>query len=99
MLHLNTRSYSEHKALAEFYEGLEDLVDSLAEQYQGKYKMIAFEVDEVIPASSALEYLMALSEYVWNTRNELPMDTELQNTIDEIQSLVNCTLYKLRFLK
>lgn len=99
MLHLNTRSYSEHIALGDFYEGLEDLIDSLAEQYQGKYKLLAFETEEVEPASSALEYMMALSEYVTDTRNNLPMDSELQNTIDEIQSLINGTLYKLRFLK
>lgn len=99
MLHLNTRSFSEHMALGDFYEGLDDLTDSLAEQYQGKYGLIKFETEEVEPAMSALEYVMSISEYVTEERNSLPMDTELQNTIDEIQSLINSTLYKLRFLK
>lgn len=99
MLHLNTRSYSEHMALGAFYEGLEDLTDTLAEQYQGRYKMLSFDTIEVAPVPSALEYIMELSESVQEDRKMLPQDTELQNTIDEIQSLINSTLYKLRFLK
>ena len=29
-LHLSSKSYSEHKALAKYYENIEDIVDALA---------------------------------------------------------------------
>ena len=32
--HLNTRSYSKHKALKKFYDGVIDLADKFAEAYQ-----------------------------------------------------------------
>ena len=39
-VHLNTRSYSKHKALQKFYDGIIDLADTFAEAYQGKYGLI-----------------------------------------------------------
>ena len=39
-VHLNTRSYSKHKALQKFYDGVIDLADTFAEAYQGKYGLI-----------------------------------------------------------
>ena len=99
ILHLQSRSYSEHMALGDFYEGLDDLADSFIEQYQGKYGIIEGYTDEYELPTPALEYLVSLSDYVKQARVELPQDTELQNTIDEIASLIDSTLYKLRFLK
>ena len=99
ILHLQSRSYSEHMALGDFYEGLDDLADSFIEQYQGKYGIIDGYTDEYELPTPALEYLVSLSDYVKQARVELPQDTELQNTIDEIASLIDSTLYKLRFLK
>ena len=36
-VHLNTRSYSKHKALGKFYDEIVDLADKFAEAYQGKH--------------------------------------------------------------
>ena len=33
-------SFSEHKALQEYYEGIDGLVDNIVESYQGKYEII-----------------------------------------------------------
>lgn len=99
LLHLQSRSYSEHMALGSFYKGLEDLTDSFIEAYQGKYGIIeGYEAFYKLPAP-ALEYLIGLSEYVSATRASLPQDTELQNIVDEIAALIDSTIYKLRFLK
>ena len=38
--HLNTKSYSQHKALGHFYEELEDQIDALTEMWQGKVGII-----------------------------------------------------------
>ena len=99
ILHLQSRSYSEHMALGDFYEGLDDLADSFIEQYQGKYGIIEGYTAEYELPTPPLEYLVSLSDYVKQAREYLPQDTELQNTIDEIASLIDSTLYKLRFLK
>jgi len=100
LLHLRSRSYSEHQALGAFYPALEELVDGLAESMQGKYMTLLEYSDEYVPPQdTALEELESISDYVQETRMELPQDTEIQNQIDEIQALVNSTIYKLTFLK
>lgn len=101
MLHLQTRSFSEHMALNDFYSGMGDLADSFIESYQGKYWIIEDYPDGFeCPSKGAVEEIRAFSDYVESTRRakDFPQDSELQNAIDEIQSLINSTLYKLRFL-
>ncbi len=100
LLHLKSRSYAEHMALGAFYPALEELVDVLAESMQGKYQSL-LEYDDVYiaPQDTALDELEAISEYVQEARKELPQDSEIQNQIDEIQALVNSTIYKLTFLR
>jgi hypothetical protein len=39
-VHLNTRSYSKHKALNIFYERIVGAADDFAEAYQGRYGLI-----------------------------------------------------------
>lgn len=101
MLHLQTRSFSEHMALNTFYDSIGDLADSFIESYQGKYWLIEDYPDGFEPPSKdAVKEIRAFSDFVESTRHakEFPQDSELQNIIDEIQSLINSTLYKLRFL-
>jgi hypothetical protein len=98
-LHLQTKSYSEHKALERFYTEIGDLVDSYVEAYQGKYGLIeGYKAEYELPPSP-LEYLTSLNDYVLQSRQALKQDTELQNITDEIAALIDTTLYKLRFLK
>jgi hypothetical protein len=102
ILHLTTQSYSEHKALETFYTEIGDRVDDFVEAFQGKYGLLHdFIADYSLPPKSALEYLTYLKDEVIILRNEynFPQDTELQNITDEIASLIDSTLYKLRFLK
>ena len=99
ILHLQSRSFSEHSALGEFYTGLEELTDTLVEAYQGKYGIIDnYEAFYQLPPP-ALEYLIMLSECVANNRKTMAQDSELQNIVDEIAALIDSTIYKLRFLK
>jgi hypothetical protein len=101
MLHLQTRSFAEHMALNDFYNGIGDLADSFIESYQGKFWLIEdYPAGFEPPSKGAVEELRAFSDFVESTRHskDFPQDSELQNIIDEIQSLINSTLYKLRFL-
>lgn len=102
ILHLKSKSFSEHMALGEFYQALPDLVDAVVEATQGRYgQLIDYPVQYYAPASTALEELQQLKDYVDETRRgeDIPQDTEIQNLIDEIASQIDSTLYKLTFLK
>ena len=100
LLHLKSKSYSEHMALGAFYEALPDLVDVVAESIQGlKGELLEYPVDYYQPADTALQELEELKDYVQEERKNLPQDSEIQNSVDAIAELINSTLYKLKFLK
>ena len=99
-LHLQTRSFAQHKALDEFYKELPGLVDDVVESYQGKYGLVTdypFEFD--LDTKSPEKFLSDLSQFVTEERSRVAKDSEIQNDIDAIQSLINSTIYKIRFLK
>jgi hypothetical protein len=100
ILHLQTTSYAEHVALGEFYTELPELVDTVIESIQGRYgQIIQYPQDYFVPSNSGLEELEALKTYVEQNRQFLPQDSEIQNDVDAISSLINSTIYKLKFLK
>lgn len=90
-----------HRALEAYYDAIPDLVDAVTESIQGAYE------DLVAPYPSAfanvdrdaLEYIRGLRDYVRQARKSLPQDSEIQNEIDGIATLLNRTTYRLRFLK
>jgi hypothetical protein len=98
IFHLQTSSYAAHKALNEYYDAIVDLVDSYAENFQGRYGIIRgytpqrqyFEGEEVV------KYFTGLSTYIDSVRKGLPQDSDLNNIVDEISSLINSTIYKLK---
>lgn len=99
ILHLKSRSYSEHMALGAFYDELSDLTDNYAEAYQGKYGIIEGYTEDYELPDLAIPYLMEKNDYIKLLRAGLPQDSELQNIIDEIVALIDSTLYKLVNLK
>jgi DNA-binding ferritin-like protein len=99
ILHWQTKSYAEHIALGEFYSELPHMVDKVAEAIMGKYDMtFTFKDSYYSPAKTGKAELESLKEYVMEERKELPQDSEIQNIVDEIASLINQTLFLLRFL-
>lgn len=100
IFHLQTGSYAEHKALQGFYEGIDDLADSLIESYQGENENImnyqTFDIQKYDGKESVIEYFESLMDIVNNNREGLP--SHLQNIIDTINELITSTLYKLRKL-
>ena len=98
-MHLQTKSYAAHMALGSYYEEVIDLVDGLAESIQGKYGIIEdYGRTFGVPNSEPVAYFKSLTEYVDRVREDMPADTEIQNDIDSIMTLINSTVYKLRFL-
>lgn len=98
ILHWQSKSYAEHQALGTFYEELPDLVDKLVEAIQGRYdSTLDFPATYHSPADSGKRELQDLSDYFQEKRSVLPQDSEIQNIADEIQALIDSTLYLLRF--
>lgn len=100
-VHLNTRSYAKHKALAKFYDQIIDLADSFAEAYQGKYGLIGpIALQSATKTNNVIEFLEDMVKSIEEDRFKA-VDKEctpLQNIIDEILALFYSTLYKLKFL-
>ena len=97
ILHWQSKSYAEHKALGKFYEKLPDKIDDLVEAIQGRYDItIEFPATYHTPSDSGKRELQELSEYFEEQRKVLPQDSEIQNIADEIQALIDSTLYLLR---
>lgn len=101
VLHLQTKSYAEHKALGEFYDDIIPLADSFAETYQGEYGIITAYPTKYKMASSGVMLMEELSKWIEDNRYSVcdTDDSHLQNIIDEMVALVRSTEYKLKFLK
>ena len=100
-VHLNTRSYAKHKALAKFYNEIIDLADKFAEAYQGKYGLIGpVELQQADETNNVVEFLEDMAQTIMGERYDVVEKecTPLQNIIDEILALFYSTLYKLKFL-
>lgn len=100
-VHLNTRSFSKHMALNEFYDNIVDLADKFAEAYQGRHGLIGpITLKSAKKTTNILEFLEDSLAEVEKMRYEVceKTDTPIQNIIDEIVGQYLSTLYKLRFL-
>lgn len=95
-------SYAAHKALQGYYEGIDELVDSLIESYQGKYGLLtnykSFKNESFKSIKQSISYLKGLNDMIEDKRDCCD-DSFIQNQIDSIQELIFSTLYKLRFLE
>ena len=102
VFHLQTTSYSEHKALQGFYEGIDALVDGLVESYQGKHGLIknykTFDMSDYKSNGQLLSYFKDLLKIISDNRDSVK-ESYIQNQIDTVEELINSTVYKLKFLK
>jgi hypothetical protein len=102
IFHLQTKTYSEHKALQKYYEGIDGLVDSIVESYQGKYEIITgYKTIKTVDYKSTeqiINYFKELDENIEKNRKSVK-ESYIQNQIDTVQELIYSTLYKLKFLK
>ena len=100
-VHLNTRSFSKHKALNIFYERIVDAADDFAETYQGRHGLIGpITLHSAKKTSNIIEFLEDSLKQIEEGRYEIcdKNDTALQQLIDNIVEIYLRTLYKLRFL-
>ena len=99
--HLKTKSYAQHKALGNFYKGIIENADAIAEAYQGQYGLM--KNLEILGYKDSKEIVIELQAQVkWIKDNRYKIcekdDTPIQNLIDAAVETYLSALYKLRFL-
>ena len=101
LAHLTSRSYAQHVALNEFYDGLLGLVDNYAEVYTGLTGTLP-----KYPRIKPLDYddaMELLEDYLALIQAEFKEDEHgsqaLLNILAELEALTAQSLYKLKFLK
>lgn len=98
IFHLQAKSYSSHIALGDYYEGVIDLADSIAENYQGRYEIIKSYPKVSVNSSDPIKFVEQVRSWIDKNRADCCKESEIQNIIDEVQSLNNSTIYKLKNL-
>lgn len=104
-LHLKVKgdgSYSAHKALNDFYDGLHGHADTLVEGYQGAAEKLLNYTDMPIRTLDTVADGVAYLRDLYNTINKLQgmmPYSEIVNNLDLVKDAINSTKYKLLFLK
>lgn len=98
--HLTTRSYASHKALNEFYDELQELVDTVIEAYIGEHGELIlqdrpFYFDATENAIPVINDFHDKTEALVTVFNEF---TSLTNPLEDILTLCKQTVYKLEYL-
>lgn len=96
--HLQTNKYSDHMALDDFYKEMPEKVDALIEAYQADNDVVKDYKNVLKDDMDALEYLEELKKITKEGR-ELLKSSELESLTDDILSLIDSTIYKLKHLK
>jgi hypothetical protein len=102
IFHFQTKSFAEHKALKHYYDAIGDIVDAIVESAQGIFGILtgwkSFPTEDYQSSEQVITYLKSLSDDVNKLYPNIKY-TYIQNQLDEVTTLINSTLYKLRFLK
>lgn len=102
--HLQTKSYAQHKALDEAYNGILDLTDAYIETIQGKLGMIltGYKTYPLLEDNNPIKFLSQLKADIENYRINTLNKKEYNNIDNQMQvivDLIESTLYKLKFLQ
>ena len=97
-MHLATKKFSIHKALNDYYDDAPDVVDELIEAMQGIDGEIELK-SLTIPTDDPIKYFEELRELAASGKSEFIDDDEIASNCDNVISLIDQTLYKLKELK
>lgn len=97
--HLKTKKYAAHIAMNDFYDEITDAADALIEAYQGIYGIVdEYENILTCDGDDCVKYLEDLLSLTREGREKYCKESELQSLCDDILTLIDSTLYKLKNL-
>lgn len=98
--HLRTAKYAKHMALDEFYKEMPEKVDALIEAWMGANGRKIKGYENILQSSNmnTLKYLGELKKVCKQGYDLLDDNEELEGLLDDIVSLINSTLYKVKEL-
>ena len=94
IMHLKTKSFAEHKALNEFYDGIVDLADDLAEATQGQYGLLDIPFVNLTVSKDSVAFLKGQLAELDKIMAGVDEDY-LMSIYQEVQKLYRSTIYKL----
>lgn len=105
IIHWQTRYDREHRHYGDFYNGFNDLMDTLIEAIAGKYGKDELKFGEA--GLDVCDYEQSINEFfemvevsmkvIFSAMFDRDQDSELYNIVDEVMDLVNKTKYLLQF--
>ena len=97
IFHNQTKIYSEHVALGDYYDDVLDLIDRIAETYTALYGKIdgykSAPYRDYVSADDTITYFQTLYSYVQKNRSVFT-DSFIENIIDELSELLAQTLFR-----
>jgi hypothetical protein len=104
VLHWQTKSYAEHKALGKLYESLDGSIDTFVETFSGRYGVPAAKTDYKLTVmnykdnAGCVEIIDKAIAYMMKDVPAMlkPEDTDLLNIRDDMVGSMNQTKYLLR---
>lgn len=99
LAHWKTKSYAQHVALGDFYDGVIDKVDGLVEMCQGTHGLIGAVANQSHSPVNIVARLEDDAQWLADNRSEIAEDnTAIENAVDDLIGLYLSTLYKLKNL-
>ena len=98
LLHWATYKFSTHIAMGEFYDGLEDLIDDMAEMMMGSEETMDFSTADTVShqlPKEPCEFMAAVRTTMIDAGHLFDHEPALKNKYDEIIGLINKTKYKI----
>ena len=98
--HWKTKSYAQHMAMNDFYDGVIDDVDAIVEAYQGAFSLISVPMlPEISAPKSIIKFLEDEMKWIADNRSEIAKGiSAIENLVDGLSDTYLKTLYKLKNL-
>lgn len=99
LAHWKTKSFAQHMALGEFYDGVIDTIDELVEAYQGYFGLVG-DLPTIAPSQAEIiPYITVEAAWISKNRSDIAKKVPaLENIVDELSGIYLTTLYKLKNL-
>ena len=100
LAHWATKSYAQHVALGDFYDGVIDKIDAIVEAYQGIFKLVrGVKFESGDDGADILARIGRDADWIEKNRSDIAEgDAALLNMIDDLTQLYATTYYKLKNL-